>query len=837
MRVAHPAVPCVLVLSLLVGLVPAQESGKTELRVGTVISGGRWQPEQTTTPPKRPQGVAQVLPRIPLHVPIGRNNLPQPTSRPGTLFDPRRPPEGPCDFRYFINQPVQPTGAIRSTVGEPSASLSRDTALYTANWYAALSPDSGMSWTYINPATNFPNSDGGFCCDQRTIYVPSHDITIWLLQYVYSAATRQGRMRIAVANGRDGVRNNQWQNWWDFVPRSFGRPSREWMDFPDIAVSRNNLYVSANVFNAANQNRDAVVWRMNLSALKRGGTITYWWGRRTLGLGSTGAYRLTQNAGTTMYFASHNSTAQMRVYAVSDYSASVVWVDRNIPVWIGGRLRAPSPTGVNWAGRADGRILLGYRSGGEFGFGWNCAPMIGRLQCFVRIVRFDTLARKLIDAQDVFNPQIAVLYPAAAVNYRGDKGVVLAIGSATIHPSSVAMLVDPCAPTWHSQIWYFMRRGNASPGVGRWGDYFTVMRHPVLPHTFIGTGMTQIGGPANPNSEHRYAWFGRELYGPRWVNLSVSSYPASRLDITVDETDVQQRKNGKTPFTRSYSPHQGYTLTAPHTYTSGRSLYVFDHWVSKGLRRPKDERKLVVSDMGTGSNTARANYVITRKLTVQSTNPASGVSITVSKADINGAQDGNTAFERIYKRNTLLTLTAPATVGDNPFKRWVVNNGGRPAGKQSLILRTGQDYTAVAEYIDHVHGSFSTYGRGCPGTRGRVPTLAGSGHPDVGSVISLDVANARSSAKGFLLLGLGKVSVDLGIIGMPGCTMLVSGVANLQFTTNRSGIAQVPLFLNLDKSLIGTHFYLQAALPDPGTATPTKVTVTNGLDVTLGGDR
>ena len=79
------------------------------------------------------------------------------------------------------------------------------------------------------------------------------------------------------------------------------------------------------------------------------------------------------------------------------------------------------------------------------------------------------------------------------------------------------------------------------------------------------------------------------------------------------------------------------------------------------------------------------------------------------------------------------------------------------------------------------------------------------------------------------------MSEPQGVVYYP--RALVSGVANLQFTTNRSGIAQVPLFLNLDKSLIGTHFYLQAALPDPGTATPTKVTVTNGLDVTLGGDR
>lgn len=40
------------------------------------------------------------------------------------------------------------------------------------------------AWTHVNPDTRFPNIDGGFCCDQRTLYVPSHDITFWVLLYL-----------------------------------------------------------------------------------------------------------------------------------------------------------------------------------------------------------------------------------------------------------------------------------------------------------------------------------------------------------------------------------------------------------------------------------------------------------------------------------------------------------------------------------------------------------------------------------------------------------------------------------------------------------------------------
>ena len=57
-------------------------------------------------------------------------------------------------------------------------------------------------------------------------------------------------------------------------------------------------------------------------------------------------------------------------------------------------------------------------------------------------------------------------------------------------------------------------------------------------------------------------------------------------------------------------------------------------------------------------------------LTVNTTNPTSGVSITVAPADNNGAANGNASFTRTYNAGTSITLTAPAAAGSHHFSSW-----------------------------------------------------------------------------------------------------------------------------------------------------------------------
>jgi hypothetical protein len=67
---------------------------------------------------------------------------------------------------------------------------------------------------------------------------------------------------------------------------------------------------------------------------------------------------------------------------------------------------------------------------------------------------------------------------------------------------------------------------------------------------------------------------------------------------------------------------------------------------------------------------ARRTPVPRGVLTVASSNPFSGVSVTVSPIDVNGLGNGTTQFTRSYNPGTTVTLTAPATTAGANFQRW-----------------------------------------------------------------------------------------------------------------------------------------------------------------------
>jgi len=90
--------------------------------------------------------------------------------------------------------------------------------------------------------------------------------------------------------------------------------------------------------------------------------------------------------------------------------------------------------------------------------------------------------------------------------------------------------------------------------------------------------------------------------------------------------------------------------------------------------------------------------VTNRTLTVASTNPSSGVSITASPNDNNGQGSGTTPFTRTYNINTTVTLTAPSTAGGNNFQKWL-RNGVDLTTSQTANVTMDADYTMTAVYV------------------------------------------------------------------------------------------------------------------------------------------
>jgi hypothetical protein len=301
------------------------------------------------------------------------------------------------------------------------------------------------------------------------------------------------------------------------------------MDFPDIAYSNGFLFAASNMFNAAGFFTDAVVWRMPLTELAAGAALPYSYSRSATGLAGGASYRLTQNAAATMYFAEHRSTTLTRAYRWPDASGTISWTDITVPDWSSTTgYVATAPNGINWAGRADGRITGAYYKTGEYGFMWHCGPRAGRDQVYVRTIRIASATNTLTATQDTWSATYQFMYPAACVNNAGDIGCATAMAnSTTVHPTTGYFIVDACEPSFAGQSlgWF---TGNSSPtSSSRWGDYFSLQRHPNNGATFIATGMTCRDGGTNGDSEPHFVWFGRESETSTYVNLSVTSTPVS----------------------------------------------------------------------------------------------------------------------------------------------------------------------------------------------------------------------------------------------------------------------------------------------------------------------
>ena len=87
----------------------------------------------------------------------------------------------------------------------------------------------------------------------------------------------------------------------------------------------------------------------------------------------------------------------------------------------------------------------------------------------------------------------------------------------------------------------------------------------------------------------------------------------------------------------------------------------------------------------------------TNVLSVASSNPGSGVSITVSPNDTGGNGNGSTPFARNYTNNTQVTLTAPSTAGGNNFQKWQQNGVDYSTSLSAAITMT-TNYTMTAVY-------------------------------------------------------------------------------------------------------------------------------------------
>ena len=422
------------------GAFPRAIAQSVESDVGTTAPAHVVNAQFSAHPPSQ-AGVA--LPQLPAH---SAPPIPVDPSAPVLTGTPTAPQAAtptaesqgvaPSATSSFVVSHSKDLGALADTIAEPSVATDGTAVLETWNSFftsdpsAAVSPDGGNTFSYLNPRTVFPTAFGGFCCDQVVQYEPSRNLFLWVIQYRKDANGNNAE-RLVAATGSAGLTSGTFR-WWDFTPQQLGDPSGVEYDQPKLAFSNNFLYMEVTRYGLPTVK--SVVLRIGLDQLTGTGSVSYNIARPTLF--SPG---LVQGATTTMYYAAHQSTSQLVIYSwpesigVSGITATTV----NHTAYPAASPYLCPRTGVpssDWCARPangggyahDARINSGWLAGGLIGFTWDAAQGSGGFGTFpypyVHVVRVNASTMSLSDEPILWNSQFAFSYMSVAPNSNGDLG-------------------------------------------------------------------------------------------------------------------------------------------------------------------------------------------------------------------------------------------------------------------------------------------------------------------------------------------------------------------------------------------------------------------------------
>lgn len=463
-------------------------------------------------------------------------------------------PLAPGTFTLFRNNttgnmPALPgaTPASGYSPYEPSVGVNGRVVFYTTNNYAAVSGDRGQTFSYLNPYDNFPADNtldavnGGFGGDQHVYYVRTHGLMCWLIQYNPDNTTN--RYRLAITRTQSDLLNNTWY-FYDFTPATFGLVTPAgaqgvWLDFPDLSVSDNFLYFTANYFPRRTTTSGcvtacpggvcpagcasctgcgtlgAVIARLPLTQLAQGVSLNFLFFNDT----THSTLRLTHGAHDTMYWGAHNSNTQVAIYRWPENgnigTDNVNHAAYNAP-GRGGHI-ATCAGGTNYLAFDDDRIMDAWVANGVIGFMWNAAQGGGFARPHVQVLRFDEGNRSLLTQGQIFNDTIAFAYPSVHPNDRGHLGgtITFGCGNNTGNPGVAAWIADDFN---NNTITPLENLGaiSGNRAEGRWGDYFATRIYAPYGNTWVGTGFALN----TPNArDHRFVWFGRERDVPPPTNV------------------------------------------------------------------------------------------------------------------------------------------------------------------------------------------------------------------------------------------------------------------------------------------------------------------------------
>lgn len=414
---------------------------------------------------------------------------------------------------------------------DPTSATAGDVVLVAGNTYLAVSTDAGKTFTYKRPvdiySTSDPaslkNPDGGAGNDQVLQYDPGTDRFYWLMQYWCSIKTNcqgknvgENRYRLAVASPKDVAESGatRWR-FWDITSQGVGLKG-DWLDFPDLAIGRSYLYLTANSF----PNGTALWARFRKSAL-RDGKLDWWYhlykDQNTL--------KPVQSVRRTGFAVRRSSTTELDLKRWSESSTNAY--EDKIPIGttptqdcsatspdkrdflafqgcggsssrIGGAAMegfAPRGNGRIWSAWTSGKREEGTKNKKDNSDNNDGAKTFDQSHIELAILNPDN--RTLVEQQTIWNDAYAYSYPYLSGGPSGEIAMTYMAGGAKQYPGwGVGLLTNRRS---------FVRVANGTVGATRIGDYLAV--RPAWPSRtlFAATGNVLNGGFLP-----YYALFGRK---------------------------------------------------------------------------------------------------------------------------------------------------------------------------------------------------------------------------------------------------------------------------------------------------------------------------------------
>jgi len=391
------------------------------------------------------------------------------------------------------------TNNTASNVGEPSVASNGDVVFFTGNWYAAVSFNRGKTFKFVDPANSFPNPPGmRFCCDQVVQYIQSIDTFVWLLQYSTNSSG-ENIQRLAFAKTAD-VRLGRWRTF-DITPQSLGLPGT-FLDYPDLAVGTNMLYVTMNGFRNNSWNATVLV-RLPLAGINSGNITA----QRTISTTNFN-FRVAQHCGTRAFWASHQNTSTLRVYSWDETAPQPSFRDVPVARWASGPYSSMTPDNRNWLARADPRLTGATKRNNELWFTWASAAggANNRPNPFIQIARINSTNFTLIENINIWDATCGTCYAALSTNNNNEVGVSYMIGGGGINGRFPTHVIGILTGTRREVTTFAGTRG---PADQKWGDYLTVRRNYPNSNLFCATGYTLKGPAGSANATPNYTLFGR----------------------------------------------------------------------------------------------------------------------------------------------------------------------------------------------------------------------------------------------------------------------------------------------------------------------------------------